>query len=106
VTEANLVQQGTIMAQLAGVTTTEVDRLRSIPLAPPLSDRATAASWVDELQAAADAEIRAVEASANRDVATFRVAVKAAGKHWGAAGLLGASLGLSACQQSALDGTS
>lgn len=106
VTDANLVEQGTVVAGLAGVITTELVQLRSIPFAPAPSDRGAVSAWLDELDATADAQVRAVSASADRDLGAFRTAVEAAAEHWDAAGLLGSSLGLRACRPAGLDATS
>jgi hypothetical protein len=106
VTDANLVEQGTLVAGLAGVISTELAQLRSIPLAPAQSDQRAASAWFDELNATADAQVRAVSASANRELSEFRKAVEAAAAHWDAAGRHASAMGLRSCRPAALDAPS
>jgi hypothetical protein len=103
VTDANLVDNGTAVAGLAGVVSTELLQLRSIPPEPLASDREAVSAWFDELGATADAQVRAVSASAARDVDGFRAAFEASVVHWDAAGTQAASIGLRGCHPVSLE---
>ena len=103
VTDANLVENGTAVAGLAGVVSTELLQLRSILLEPLASDREAVSAWFDELGATADAQVRAVSASAARDVDGFRAALEASVVHWDAAGAQAASIGLRGCHPVSLE---
>jgi hypothetical protein len=103
VTDANLVDNGTAVAGLAGVVSTELLQLRSIPPEPLASDREAVSAWFDELGATADAQVRAVSASAARDVDGFRAAFEASVVHWDAAGAQAASIGLRNCRPGSLE---
>ena len=103
VTDANLVEQGTLVAGIAGVISTELVQLRSILLEPAPSDREAVSAWFEELDATADAQVRAVSASAARDLSAFRTAVEASVSHWDAAGTLAWAIGLSRCRPASLE---
>jgi hypothetical protein len=104
ITSTNLVEQGTVVAILTGVLTSELEQLRSIPVAPSTSDQARAENWLSELDATVDAQVRAVSASAERNLDAFREALARAAQHWEAAGLQASQLGLRVCRPVALDG--
>lgn len=105
VTAANLVEQGTIVARLAGVISAELQQLRAIALEPEPSDREAAAAWFEELRATVDAQVRAVSASANRELNAFRMAVATSLSHWEAAGKQAMAIRLSTCRLPNLDGS-
>ncbi len=103
VTEANLVEQGTVVAGLAGVISTELVQLRSILLEPEPSDSEAVSDWFEELDATADAQVRAVSASAEQDVTAFRTAIEASVQHWDAAGTHASAIGLGGCRPAPLE---
>lgn len=106
VTAANLVEQGTIVAGLAGVISAELQQLRAISLEPEPSDREAAAAWLEELGATVDAQVRAVAASARRELSAFQTAVATSLAHWEAAGRHALAIRLSTCRLPNLDGSS
>ncbi len=103
VTDGNLVANGTAVAGLAGVVSTELVQLRGIVLEPLPADREAVTAWFDELGATADAQVRAVAASAARDVNAFHAAFEASVAHWDAAGTHASSIGLHSCHPVSLE---
>lgn len=94
VTQVNLVDQGTLIAMVTGILAADVERLRS---SPSDGDSATTAPWFAEIDAARDAGVRAVRASASRDLAGFTEAAQQMTNHLDRSRELSSQLGYSSC---------
>ena len=84
---------GSAIAQITGILTTDLERLRAVPE----SATSDLTAWFGAIEKAAGSGVRAVRAAADRDLDAFRSAAEVFESDWAAARAAGVRSGYDSC---------